>query len=903
MTKNIMLLLDGHSMAFRSFFALPADSFRTAQGQYTNAVHGFINTLLRLIADYQPTHIAVAFDLPGGTFRTRQYDQYKGGRAKTPEEFKGQIGVIQEVLDVLGISWLTVEDYEADDIVATLATRAEQSDMDVYIASGDKDSYQLVSERTSVVYPMPRAQMLLLDPDGVAQRSGVQPQMYSDLAALVGEKADNLPGVPGVGPKTAAKWLHHYGDLESLIAHAEQINGKAGQALRENIEQVRLNRQLNQLVRNLDIVPDLDDLQPVGVDLEALHELFDTLDFTSLRKRVLSELPLRAGSAKSATQPQQAAVREVNVVAGGTTSLREFSKLHLPPYALAIDGIGKPAEGSVETFALAADDGFVFVASPASLDEEDFHALTLIIEDPQIGILGHGLKAQIHAWQGQGMSLTGIVTDTEIDAYLLHPDQRSYDFAQLVQRYLAIDLNNDAGDTLGISLSGEIIGNNIGQRAVLVHDLRDAFLREFEAEEYNETLIDLELRVTEGLARMEMRGIGVDQDRLAQLHSDFDARVQAAAQQAWDAIGDSSVNLSSPKQLQAVLFDQLNLPKTKKTKSGYTTNADALAGLLAKISMREDDEAIVGQTFLSSLLEHRDAIKLRQSVEGLQRSVHTDGRIHTTYQQTVAATGRLSSTDPNLQNIHARTEEGQRIREVFVPGLGFDYVMTADYSQIEMRLMAHLSRDSELIEAFNQGADLHRFVASRVYGISEADVSVAQRSKIKAMSYGLVYGLSAYGLSAQLHIPVPEAQNLMDGYFQRFGAVKKYLDGLVEKARHDSYTETILGRRRYLPELNSQNRQVRESAERMALNAPIQGSAADIIKIAMLNVESELIRRQLDSQVLLQVHDELVLEVVASEAEEVEALVREQMGMAWDSLSVPLSVGVGIGRNWREAAH
>lgn len=412
----------------------------------------------------------------------------------------------------------------------------------------------------------------------------------------------------------------------------------------------------------------------------------------------------------------------------------------------------------------------------------------------------------------------------------------------------------------------------------------------------------MELRVCDVLARMEQRGIAVDADQLARLHADFDARVNQAATQAWEAIGDSSVNLSSPKQLQAVLFDQLGLPKTKKTKSGYTTNADALEQLLVKISMREDDQALAGQNFLTGLLAHRDAIKLRQSVEGLQRSLGDDQRIRTTYQQTVAATGRLSSTDPNLQNIHARTEEGQKIREVFVPGDGYDYLMTADYSQIEMRLMAHLSGDAELIVAFNAGADLHNYVASRVFGVAESEVTPAQRSKIKAMSYGLVYGLSAFGLSAQLKIPVPEAQNLMDGYFSRFGRVKEYLDGLVAQARKDGFTQTLLGRRRYLPELSSTNRQVRESAERMALNAPIQGSAADIIKIAMLNVERELAAAQLSSRVLLQVHDELVLEVAASEAEQVEAIVREQMGNAWE-LSVPLSVGVGIGRNWRDAAH
>ncbi|WP_216452356.1 DNA polymerase I [Arcanobacterium phocae] len=899
MTENTMLLLDGHSMAFRSFFALPADSFRTAQGQYTNAVHGFVNTLLRLIHDYQPTHIAVAFDLPGGTFRTREYGEYKGGRAKTPEEFKGQIGVIQEVLDVMGISWFTYEDYEADDIVATLSARAEEAGMRVYIASGDKDSYQLVTDQTSVVYPMPRSQMLLLDPDGVAERSGVRPERYSDLAALVGEKADNLPGVPGVGPKTAAKWLAQYGDLAGLLEHADEIKGKAGQALRDHSDDVRRNRRLNQLIRDLDLVTDIDTLKPRGVDRTALHELFDTLDFTTVRARVLQELPARDDSDET-NDTSEPSVRDVHVV---SESMAEFAQAHSAPYSIVIDGSGKPGEGNVSRFALGAGDGYVFVGDVATLSDDDSRVLGQILEDPEIAVFGHGMKAQIHAWAAEGYALSGISADTEIDAYLLYPDQRSYDFAELVQRYLAIDLTGSATDTLGIGLDGELVGDDIGRRAIALHDLRDAFSSELDLHHASETLVEMELRVTEVLARMEQRGVGVDVDQLDILHSDFDSKVNNAAERAWDAIGDNSVNLSSPKQLQAVLFDQLNLPKTKKTKSGYTTNADALAGLLAKISMREDDQAIAGQEFLTALLDHRDAIKLRQSVEGLQRSVQPDRRIRTTYQQTVAATGRLSSTDPNLQNIHARTEEGQRIREVFVPGAGFDYLMTADYSQIEMRLMAHLSGDQELIDAFNHGADLHRYVAGRVYGVAETDVTSAQRSKIKAMSYGLVYGLSAFGLSAQLKIPVPEAQNLMDGYFSRFGRVKEYLDGLVAQARKDGYTETIMGRRRYLPELSSANRQVRESAERMALNAPIQGSAADIIKIAMLNVEAELARAGLSSRVLLQVHDELVLEVVAAEAEAVESIVRKEMGDAWPGLSVPLSVGVGIGRNWRAAAH
>lgn len=902
MTDKTLLLIDGHSMAFRSFFALPADSFRTAQGQYTNAVHGFTSTLLRLMKDYSPTHVAVAFDLPGGTFRTREYTEYKGGRAQTPEEFKGQIGVIKEVLDTIGIAWLTEEDFEADDIVATLAARGRSEGMKVYIASGDKDSYQLVNEEVSVVYPMPRSQMLLMTPDVVEERTGVRPDLYSDLAALVGEKADNLPGVPGVGPKTAAKWLNQYGGLTELLDHADEIKGKAGESLRAHAEQVRLNRKLNHLVTDLEIGEDFTDFEPKGVAREDLHDLFNALDFTQLRSRVLSELTMR-GEGEDAPASAESTLREAKAIPVGSTSLSAFLDEHPGMFSIVVEGDSRPGHGQVSRFAIAAEDGTAIFGTPTELSADDDAALSEFLADDSERKIGHGTKALSHAWYGMGKQFHGVVADTELDAYLLHPDQRRYDVDDLAQRYLAIDLSRlGESDTLGIAPDGSLVDDDLAPRAVALHDLREAFVDELDKQGQNEDLVELELDVSNILASMERRGIAVDETRLDALWSNFNDKVEEAARRAHAAIGDDSVNLSSPKQLQAVLFDELDLPKTKKTKSGYTTNADALADLLVKIAHREDDSAVAGQEFLSGLLAHRDAIKLRQSVEGLQRSVQSDGRIRTTYQQTVAATGRLSSTEPNLQNIHARTEEGLQIREVFVPGEGYDFLMTADYSQIEMRLMAHLSGDEELIAAFNAGADLHNYVAARVFNVGEDEVSPAQRSRIKAMSYGLVYGLSAFGLSAQLKIPVPEAQKLMNEYFRRFGRVKDYLDSLVERARKDGYTETLLGRRRYLPELTSTNRQVRESAERMALNAPIQGSAADIIKLAMKRVEQALLGEGLTSRMLLQVHDELVLEVVAEEAERVEAIVRENMGSAWD-LSVPLSVGVGVGRSWREAAH
>lgn len=871
-----LLLIDGHSLAFRSFYALRAENFMTAGGQYTNAVTGFLTTFLKLMGQYSPTHVAVAFDLPGGTFRTRMYPEYKGGRAATPQEFKGQIELIQKTLDVMGVTWITVDDYEADDIVATLATRGQKEGMHVYISSGDKDSFQLVTNSCTLLYPMPRAEMAVLDPEGVRAKTGVLPDQYQDMAALVGEGADNIPGVPGVGPKTAVKWLNSYGNLDGIISHAEEIKGKVGQSLRDHVDQARLNRELNELVRNLPIVENLDELRPRGVDREALHELFDSLNFRNLRTRVLAEMPMREGDEEETDQIESVAL------------CCDRGPFEQWVEAKRDDTLGVHIVNN-DVVALASADGSAWIGS--------LHDASRFLSDSNALKVFHGAKEAAHTLSDSGIDLAGVVGDTSLEAYLLHPDQRVYDLPDLVARYtgISMDINEEP-----LTLFDDPLSESNAAIALSIISLHEALMAELEARGEELSLVHLELEVGHKLFGMEKIGVAVDESLLEELRVDFDARVSAAAQSAYDAIG-REVNLSSPKQLQEVLFDQLNLPHTKKTKSGYTTNADALADLAASIALREDNEALAGQQFLGSLLEHRDAIKLRQSVEGLQRSVRY-GRIHTTYQQTVAATGRLSSTDPNLQNIHARTEEGRKIREAFVSGPGYEGLMTADYSQIEMRLMAALSGDDTLIRAFREGADLHTYVASRVFHISEEEVSPDQRSHIKAMSYGLAYGLSAYGLSRQLRIPVGQAQRLMDDYFERFGKVRAYLDSLVEEARRDGYTETILGRRRYLPDLNSTNRLAREAAERMALNAPIQGSAADIIKLAMVQVIDSLTAAGLKSRVLLQVHDELVLEIAPGEREEVESIVRRDMEGAAE-LAVPLSVGVGYGTNWKAAAH
>lgn len=894
-----LLLLDGHSLAFRSFFALPKDSFRTDQGQYTNGIHGFISTLLKLYADVEPTHVAVAFDLSGGTFRTKEYAPYKGGRAETPEEFKGQIPLIQEALDALGITWITKDQYEADDIVATLAARGVDEGMDVVISSGDKDSYQLVNDHVTLLYPMPRSQMLTMTPDVVKEKTGVTPEQYPDMAALVGEKADNLPGVPGVGGKTAQKWIETYGDLEGIIEHADEIGGKVGQSLRDNIDQVRLNRKLNHLLRDMPLEVGFDDLVPRGVDREAVHQLFDTLDFTSLRTRVLSELPLADGDTEQAGNLLDSLDAKAAAPGDLATWLKENSDATIGVY---IEGNGDPYRGDVTRLAVAVENGSALVAYRPELSEDDEKAFVDWIESDSPKII-HGAKWAWHALKGSfNTELTGVSVDTELAAYLLHPDQRSYDVPDLVARHVGISLPDLEEEELDLGLGlGASAAEGPASRAWSLLPLSSVLTKEVEKRGATDLLQAIEMPLMTVLAKMEHLGIGADKDVLDSLFKDFDSRVNHAAEAAYKAIGHE-VNLSSPKQLQGVLFDELGLPPTRKTKSGYTTNAEALTDLYTQLAYREDDQAVAGREFLGQLLEHRDAIKLKQSVEGLSKSVLDDHRIHSNFQQTVAATGRLSSTEPNLQNIHARTEEGQRIREAFVPGEGFESIMTVDYSQIEMRLMAHQSGDAALIQAFIDGEDLHSYVAGHVYGIPPEEVTPTQRNKIKAMSYGLAYGLSAFGLSRQLRIDRSEAQQLMDEYFERFGAVRNYLDSVVAQARKDGYTSTILGRRRYLPDLTSDNRQRREAAERMALNAPIQGSAADIIKIAMLGVDEGLREGQYTSRLLLQVHDELVLEIAPGEEEAIRALVEDKMGSAVP-LSVPLSVGVGVGANWRAAAH
>ncbi|MEO3935502.1 DNA polymerase I [Dermatophilaceae bacterium Soc4.6] len=889
-----LLLLDGHSLAYRAFYALPAENFSTKTGQTTNAVFGFTSMLINMLRDEEPTHLAVAFDLSRQTFRLEEYAEYKAGRAATPSEFSGQIPLMHEVLDALKIRYVEAPGYEADDIIATLTTQAEAQGMEVLICSGDRDAFQLVTDRVTLLYPVRGvSEMWRMTPAAVTEKYGVPPGLYSDLAALVGETSDNLPGVPGVGPKTAAKWIQQYDGLSGIVAHVDEIKGKAGQSLRDHLDDVLRNRRLNQLVRDVSLGIEVDELERQTWDREQVHQVFDGLEFRVLRERLFATLESATPEAESGFDVFGSVLESADV----PLWLDEHSQ---DGDRVGVNVVGRWARGTgdVRGLALATVDGHAAYLDVTTLDEPAEQAVAGWLADPLRPKAIHDAKGPLQALASRGWALAGLTSDTALAAYLVKPDQRSYDLADLALRMLKRELTNDTDDHGQgmLAFDGDPDGDSEAQDAMVVAravlELADALDAELVTRAADGLLRDVELPLVDVLAGMERVGIAVDVDALDALDADFADQVSRAQQAAWDAIGDDSVNLGSPKQLQEVLFERLGLPKTKRTKTGYTTDADALADLGRKVD----------HPFLMGVLAFRDASRLKVTVEGLLKSVAEDQRVHTTYLQTIAATGRLSSTDPNLQNVPIRTEEGRRIREMFVVGEGFESLMSVDYSQIEMRVMAHLSGDAGLIEAFRTGEDLHSYVGARVFGVGIEDVTSAQRSKVKAMSYGLAYGLSAFGLSKQLTIGTGEAKELMDEYFERFGGVRDYLRELVVEARATGFTATMLGRRRYLPDLNSDNRQRREMAERMALNAPIQGSAADIMKVAMLGVHRGLVGSGARSRMLLQVHDELVLEIAPGERDDVERLVRHEMGQAV-TMDVPLDVSVGVGRSWHAAAH
>ncbi|QFR97601.1 DNA polymerase I [Streptomyces tsukubensis] len=885
--------MDGHSLAYRAFFALPAENFTTATGQPTNAIYGFASMLANTLRDEAPTHFAVAFDVSRKTWRSEEFTEYKANRSKTPDEFKGQVELIGELLDAMNAQRFAVDGFEADDVIATLVTQAEAAGFEVLIVTGDRDSFQLVSENVTVLYPTKGvSELTRYTPEKVEEKYGLTPAQYPDFAALRGDPSDNLPGIPGVGEKTAAKWINQFGSFAELVERADEVKGKAGQNFRDHLDAVKLNRRLTEMVRDVELPKAATDLERRPYDRTAVALVLDTLEIRnpSLRERLLAVDP-GAAEAEPAVVTEDV---ELDATVVGAGELAPW----LDEHGSAVLGVAtvdtwQLGVGTVTEVALAAAAGAACWFDPSTLDEADENAFARWICDPHRPKVMHNAKGLMRVFGEHGWEVAGVSMDTALAAYLVKPGRRSFALDTLSMEYLGRELvpASAADGQLAFGSDDEAEAQALMVQARTVLDLGTAFGERLPEVRATELLKDIELPTSALLARLERHGIAADRAHLESMEQMFAGAVQQAVKEAHDAVGHE-FNLGSPKQLQEVLFGELALPRTKKTKTGFTTDADALAWL----ATQTDHELPV------IMLRHREQAKLRVTVEGLIKSIAEDGRIHTTFNQTVAATGRLSSTEPNLQNIPVRTDEGRAIRRGFVVGEGYESLMTADYSQIELRVMAHLSQDEGLIEAFTSGEDLHTTVASSVFGVERSAVDAEMRRKIKAMSYGLAYGLSAFGLSQQLNIDAGEARALMDTYFERFGGVRDYLRHAVDEARATGYTETMLGRRRYLPDLNSDNRQRREMAERMALNAPIQGTAADIVKIAMLGVDRALTEAKLSSRMLLQVHDEIVLEIFPGEREAVEKIVRREMAGA-AKLGAPLDVSVGVGRDWESAAH
>lgn len=880
-------------MAYRAFFALPAENFTTASGQPTNAVYGFASMLANTLRDEVPTHFAVAFDVSRKTWRSEEFPEYKANRSKTPDEFKGQVELIGELLDAMRAHRFAIEGFEADDVIATLATQAEEAGFEVLIVTGDRDSFQLITEHTTVLYPTKGvSELTRFTPEKVHEKYGLTPAQYPDFAALRGDPSDNLPSIPKVGEKTAAKWINQFGSLADLVERADEVKGKVGESLREHLDSVKLNRHLTELVRTVELTKTPQDLERAPYDRTALTGFLEVLEIRnpSLRERLLAVDP--GAVEDEAPAPEAGIELDGTVLASGELApwLAEHGD---EPLGVALVDTWALGTGSIGEVALAAADGAAAWFDTTQLDEADEKAFGSWLAAADHSKVLHNAKSAMRVAPEHGWRIGGVTMDTALAAYLVKPGRRSFALDALAVEYLGRELApaaaNDGQLAFGSDDQAEADALMTQARAIL--DLGDAFTGRLAEVGATELLQDIELPTSALLAKLERNGISADQPHLVTLEEQFAAAVQQAVKEAHASVGHE-FNLGSPKQLQEVLFGELNLPKTKKTKTGYTTDADALAWLAAQT---EHELPVL-------MLRHREQARLRVTVEGLIKMIAADGRIHTTFSQTVAATGRLSSTDPNLQNVPVRTDEGRAIRRGFVVGEGYESLMTADYSQIELRVMAHLSEDAGLIEAFTSGEDLHTTVASQVFGVERADVTPDMRRKIKAMSYGLAYGLSAFGLSQQLNIEAAEARGLMDTFFERFGGVRDYLQRAVEEARATGYTETMLGRRRYLPDLNSDNRQRREMAERMALNAPIQGTAADIVKVAMLRVDKALTEAGLTSRMLLQVHDEIVLEIAPGERERVEELVIREMAGATE-LRAPLDISVGVGPDWDSAAH
>ena len=895
--KPPLILVDGSSYLFRAFHALPP--LTNSKGQPTGAVYGVINMLNKLVEEYKPEHIAVVFDAKGKTFRNDMYEDYKANRPPMPDDLRSQIEPLYELVEALGYPMIIVPGVEADDVIGTYARQATEQKIDTLISTGDKDLAQLVNEHVTLINTMNN---VVLDEAGVMEKFEVPPAAIIDYLALMGDTSDNIPGVPKVGPKTAAKWLKQYQTLDNLVAHADEIKGKVGESLRENLQQLPLSRELTTIKCDVELDHAIPELAMRSPQLEKLKQIYTEMEF----KTWLSNLS--AEGAEVADSPAQARAEASYETILDKKSFDHWIKKLKKAQQFAFDtettsldymqarvvGVSFAVKTGEAAYVPFAHD---YLDAPQQLSEQEvLGALKPLLEDKSKGKIGQNLKYDAHVLSNHGISMQGITQDTMLESYVLDSTQRHNmdDMALRLLGHSTIHFEDIAGkgakqltfNQVDLALAGPYAAEDADITLQIHEKLSQALAAEPALKKVYE---EIELPLLNVLLKIERNGVKVDVAMLEQQSKQLAERMKEVEQLAYDEAGET-FNLASPKQLSTILFEKLKIPSSKKTKTGqYSTAEDVLQELAAEYTLPK------------LLLEHRSLSKLKSTyTDKLPLQVNKDtGRVHTSYNQTVAATGRLSSTDPNLQNIPIRSEEGRRIRQAFVAPKGYK-LLAADYSQVELRIMAHLSEDTNLLKAFSDGIDVHRATAAEVFGVALDKVETEQRRAAKAINFGLIYGMSAFGLAKQLNIGRYEAQDYIDVYFARYPGVRDYMDKTREKAHDRGYVETVYGRRLYLPEINSRNGQRRQYAERTAINAPMQGTAADIIKRAMITVDQVLAASRVDAKVVMQVHDELVVEVVEKDIEALADLLRLEMEQA-ATLKVPLVVDIGIGDNWDEA--
>ncbi|MDP9296189.1 MAG: DNA polymerase I [Actinomycetota bacterium] len=871
--RKRLFLLDGHSLSYRAFFALPT-SLATSTGQITNAVYGFTSMLIKLLGEERPDYIAVAFDLGRPTVRLEKYAEYKAGRAETPDEFRQQLGLILEVVETLGIPIVRTEGHEADDAIATLALRAVEEGIDAVIVTADRDFFQIVRPGLTVMFNRRGiSDIVRYDEAAVTERFGLPPEKYLEYVALKGDTSDNIPGIPGVGEKTASKLVQDYGSVEELLRHTDELKPRLRDAISSSGEQLALNKELARLETGLDLGIGPQECVMREWDVDAVRRLFTSLEFRTLFER-LEEV---GRSIKPAVEVAELDLRRV----AAKELARSLS-------GTAPRGVALKAEGArIRELAVSPGGGQAVVAElGASAQAAGFLA------DPKRPKWVHDVKEMETAVLAAGGELGGAALDTLLAAYLLDPAAADYPLDDLCRRYLGSDILGSEGEgeeqQEGLFAEDDL---STAADAAAIALLAPVLEERIDRAGLRDLLDRVELPLADVLARMQARGVALDVEYLEEMAESVRDRMATLQREIYDAAGEE-FNLNSPPQLRAILYDKLGLSPGKKTPKGQlSTDASVLEKL-------RDAHPIVDK-----LLAWRELDKLNSTyLEALPRLVDPKThRVHTTFMQAVASTGRLSSTNPNLQNVPVRGELGRQIRRAFVPGSEDQLILVADYSQIELRILAHLSGDAGLMAAFESGTDIHTATAARVFGLPDDHVDAESRRRAKMVNYGLAYGMNAFGLASRLDIAPDEAQQFIDAYFESFPDIREYLDRQVARASAEGFTETLLGRRRYVPELQAANPRIRDLGRRMALNAPIQGSASDVFKLAMIRVDRALQASELDCHMLLTVHDELVFEVAADRVEEAAALVKAEMEAA-ETLTVPLRADLGWGSNWEEAA-